>query len=91
MRWFKRTPKPESGPPAEEVIDWAARRQQPMACASCRRVYPPYVYAENGKDYCRDCAKATFKLLHIRPAGQREDDITLNELLEDDQPSEASR
>jgi hypothetical protein len=86
MRWFKRTPEPEPEP-VEEPIDWSARRKQPIACAGCRRVYPPYVYAENGKDYCVDCAKESFNLMRIRPAGQREGDITLEQLLEDDRAS----
>jgi hypothetical protein len=86
MRWFKRNSKAE--PEAtDEVIDWAARRREPMKCAGCQRANPPYVYAENGKDYCVDCAKKNFDLLRLKPAGKRDGDLTLTDVLEDDQAS----
>jgi hypothetical protein len=35
---------------------------------------------ENGHDYCVPCARTLYRQLSFRPAGQRPDDITLEEL-----------
>ena len=40
------------------------------------------MYMENGHDYCRPCARALYRQLGFRPAGERPGDITLEELLE---------
>ncbi len=65
-------------------IDWAKRRKQPLACAGCKQVKPPYVYTENDKEYCVDCAKTNLTVLRLYPAGKRADDIKLEDLLRDD-------
>lgn len=88
MRLFKR--HTASGSPEERAhgalgpaVDWAKRRRQPLGCAGCKRINPPYVYAENQKDYCLDCAKLNLEVLRLYPAGKRTDDITLQDLLLD--------
>jgi hypothetical protein len=51
-------------------------------CFSCHRTARVYVYAENGNDYCLGCAAASYGALGLRPAGRRNDDLTLQELID---------
>jgi hypothetical protein len=60
-----------------------ARRRPPTACADCQLDRPPYVYMEDGKHYCVECALLVVETERIYPAGQRAEDITLGELLRD--------
>jgi hypothetical protein len=97
MRWFRKpSSQPEEEPsaaeagalpevdtPAEEPVAAMARRQ-PLACAGCKQVKPPYVYTENDKDYCLDCARTNLGVLRLYPAGRRTDDIKLEDLLLND-------
>lgn len=71
--------------PSHGLVDWAKRRKQPLACAGCKQVRPPYVYTENDKEYCIDCAKTNLTVLRLFPAGKRADDIKLEDLLADDE------
>ena len=59
------------------------RRQAPTACADCELPKPPYVYMEDGRHYCIECALLVVETERIYPAGQRAEDITLGELLRD--------
>jgi hypothetical protein len=36
---------------------------------------------ENGHDYCLPCARNSYGMLGLRPAGKRADDLTLADLL----------
>ena len=58
-----------------------SRRQAPAACADCERPIPPYVYLEDGKHYCVECALLVVETERIYPAGRRAEDVTLGELL----------
>ena len=51
-------------------------------CFSCQRSAPVYVYAENGNDYCLRCAAASYGVMGLRPAGRRDDDLTLQDLIQ---------
>ena len=73
-----------SKPPAEPNPDPAPKwvRKPVVRCFACHRERPPYVYAENGHDYCVGCAIESYAVLGLRPGGSRQDDITLEELLQ---------
>jgi hypothetical protein len=58
-----------------------ARRHAPAACADCERPIPPYVYLEDGKNYCVECALLVVETERIYPAGRRKEDVTLGELV----------
>ena len=75
---FRRRPPPAEPPPAGPN----EQRREVLTCFNCGRQAPPYVYIESGHDYCLTCARALYRELGFRPAGQRPDDITLEELLE---------
>jgi hypothetical protein len=77
MPFLRRKPPPEPAPDATQV--WV--RNPPRACFGCHRTRPPYVYAENGHDYCIDCATKSYAVMGLRPGGARQDDITLEELV----------
>ena len=55
-------------------------RRSVRACFACHRQRPPYLYAENGHDYCIPCAADSYALFGLRPAGRRPDDVTLDDL-----------
>ena len=57
------------------------RRKPPVACADCERPIPPYVFLEDGKHYCVECALLVVETERIYPAGRRAEDVTLGELL----------
>ena len=76
--WRKSQADPNADPdPGNDA--WP--RQPVRTCFACRRARPPYVYLENGHDYCVACASESYALIGLRPAGRRQDDITLDELL----------
>ena len=50
-------------------------------CFACRRERPPYIYLENGHDYCVVCATESYALIGLRPPGRRQEDITRDELM----------
>jgi hypothetical protein len=68
-----------SGAPREQP--GRVERQAPTACADCQLAKPPYVYLEDGKHYCVECALLVVTTERIYPAGRRAEDITLAELL----------
>ena len=70
-------PEPE---PAATSTDWGSRRRPVANCSACRRALPPYVYFENGGNYCVTCSLTLWETMRFKPAGRREDDITLEEL-----------
>jgi hypothetical protein len=78
MRLFGR------GPRTEELAAPAVvppRRRPVEMCFSCGRHVPPFVFFDNGHDYCLRCARDVFSHLGIRPAGQREGDISRADLV----------
>ena len=77
MPFLRRKPQPEPAPADSQP--WV--RNAPLMCFRCRRPRPPYVYAENGLDYCVDCAIEAYELMGLRPGGARQDDITLEDLV----------
>ena len=80
MRLLQR--KSRTDPNAKTALaDEAWVREPVRTCFACRRVRQPYVYAENGNDYCVSCATESYALIGLRPAGRRQGDITLDELL----------
>lgn len=56
-------------------------RKEIDACAQCGAPNAPYAYLQDGQHYCVRCAR--IKLVHdkIRPAGKREGDLTLDDVL----------
>ena len=78
MRVFGRKPQAE---PTPAEVHPASLRKPPRACFACKQVRPPYVYAENGHDYCVECATKSYEMFGLRPAGRRDGDITLEDLL----------
>src|SRR5688500_68762 len=77
-----RRPGSGSGDPANRVERReSVRRVPPAACEACQLARPPYVYLENKKHYCVECALVVVTTERIYPAGRREEDITLGELL----------
>jgi hypothetical protein len=62
-----------------------------VICFGCKRSASRYVYMENGHDYCLDCARRLYLDYGIRPAGKREDDITLEEFSTRAGPEQAPR
>ena len=79
MRLFNRAHRNEAE--ATPAPDWTEIRRPVIQCFGCRQVRPPYIYMENGRDYCLPCARASFELMHLRPAGQRGEDLTIDDLL----------
>jgi recombinational DNA repair protein (RecF pathway) len=61
-------------PAAAAEPDFAGLRAPVTRCAACQRSMPPYVYFENGKDYCVPCAHSVQRM-GMRIAGRRADDI----------------
>ena len=51
------------------------RRTAVRWCAACRIGTGPFVYLENGKHYCRACARRANEVMRLRPAGRRSDDL----------------
>ena len=62
-------------------VDPAALRNPPRTCLSCNRARPPFVYVENGHDYCVECAELSLRTLGLWPVGRRSDEIVLEDLL----------
>jgi hypothetical protein len=60
--------------------DWADRREPVRWCASCRTGAGPFIYLENGKHYCRACARRAGDVMRLRPAGRRTDDLKAEDL-----------
>jgi len=79
MRLLQRKPA-DSIPDAARIRAPSVRRPV-VTCFACRRARPPYVYLENGHDYCVPCATESYALIGLRPGGRRPEDITLDELL----------
>ena len=77
MPFLRRRPEAKPAPAAEAWV-----RRPVSKCFACHREQPPYVYAENGHDYCVDCAIESYALIGLRPGGARKDDITLEELFQ---------
>ncbi len=69
-------------PPGRE--SWTSRRQPVLHCFRCGQMRSPYVYGEDGHDYCLACARKDWALIGLRPAGRRKDDLTLEDVLEAD-------
>jgi hypothetical protein len=70
--WFRRTaPQPDEQPEQPP----ADRRAPVRWCTTCRSQTGPFVYLENGKHYCRDCAEAVGDVMRLRPDGKRADDV----------------
>ena len=84
MNFLKRRP-PEPPPPPAAVLQPEAapvfKRAPIFRCPGCSAERPPYVYLENGSDYCIPCAKRIMGSMGLRPAGKRADDITEEQLL----------
>ena len=78
MGFFHRKREAEAAPDESAL---AALRRPPRSCFACNRARPPFVYAENGHDYCIECAERSLLELGRRPAGHRADDVTLEDLL----------
>lgn len=69
-------------PPAPEPEPVAlAQRRPALRCVGCNRNEPPFVYMENGHDYCVPCARTIYGRMGLRPAGRRPEDLTLADLL----------
>ena len=84
MSWFTRTSHHESRQnDPQPPMDWAKRRREPLACAGCKQVNSPYVYMENDKEYCVECALTNLAVLRLYPAGKRDTDIKLEDLVRD--------
>lgn len=49
-----------------------------LRCTTCRRPEAPFVYMENGKDYCVSCARKIRDVMRFRSAGRRANDIHID-------------
>ena len=56
-------------------------RQPVESCADCGAPEAPYAYLQDGRHYCIRCARVKLIRDQIRPAGQRHDDLTLDDVL----------
>lgn len=50
-------------------------------CTDCGAPEAPYAYLQDGRHYCVRCARVKLVRDKIRPAGKREDDLTLDDVL----------
>ncbi len=57
------------------------KRRPVLRCRGCNSNQPPFVYMENGQDYCLPCARLTYGKMGLRPAGRRPGDVSLADLL----------
>jgi recombinational DNA repair protein (RecF pathway) len=51
------------------------------ACADCGAPEAPYAYLQDGRHYCIRCARVKLVRDQIRPAGKRDDDLSLDDVL----------
>ena len=49
-----------------------------VRCTTCRRADGPFVYMENGKDYCVSCAQKIREVMRFGSAGRRADDVQID-------------
>jgi len=49
-----------------------------VRCTTCKRADGPFVYMENGKDYCVSCAQQVRDMMRFTSAGRRSDDIQID-------------
>jgi recombinational DNA repair protein (RecF pathway) len=56
-------------------------RRAVEACADCGAPDAPYAYLQDGRHYCVRCARVKLVRDKIRPAGKREGDLTLDDVL----------
>ena len=57
-------------------------RIPPHACTACGQVRGLYAYANNDRNYCIACARDVWEVAGLQPAGHRNDDVTLDELIQ---------
>lgn len=84
MQWlFRRSPvDATSNAGGSSARDsWTSRRKPVRGCFGCGQARSPYVYGEDGHDYCLVCARKDWALIGLRPAGRRKDDLTLEDIL----------
>lgn len=65
-------------------------RAEVDACADCGAPEAPYAYLQDGRHYCIRCARVKLIRDKIRPAGKREGDLTLDDVLFRELPLEAT-
>lgn len=63
---------------------WRERRSVPEACAGCQQYAPPYVYMDDERHYCVRCAAIAVTMDGIYPAGRRESDLPINQMVWDE-------
>ena len=68
-------------PARQQPVVVKPRRRPAQACFGCGRASRPFVYFENGHDYCLTCAQVIFVELGLRPAGRREGDADSADLV----------
>ena len=78
IRFFGRT---HAAAAVAEAVPQLATRAAVSRCFACHQSTPPYVYAENEKDYCLPCATDSYAILGLRPGGRRVEDPTLEALI----------
>jgi hypothetical protein len=88
MRLFKRDTRIEART-APVLVQ--PRRRPAATCFGCGRARRPYVYLENGHDYCLTCAQLILVELGIRPAGRRQGDAAAGELVLEQAADESRR
>ena len=56
-------------------------RRPVEACADCSAPDAPYAYLQDGRHYCIRCARVKLVRDKLRPAGKRDDDLSLDDVL----------
>jgi recombinational DNA repair protein (RecF pathway) len=56
-------------------------RREVDACARCGEPDAPYAYLHDGEHYCIRCARVKLVVDQVRPAGRRDGDLTLEDVL----------
>lgn len=51
------------------------RRSNARWCATCRDRRGPFVYMQNGREYCQPCAYQIRKVMGLLSIGRRESDV----------------
>ena len=75
---------PEGESPEHQAMNGEAMqysRRKIDACAQCGATEAPYAYLQDGRHYCVRCARIKLVRDRIRPAGRRDGDLTLDDVL----------
>ncbi len=72
----QRDVRPEAEAEAEAGATASDRRTPAWRCANCQRQEGPFIYFENGKHYCENCAGSVGGYLGVPVGGRRHDDTT---------------